>query len=99
MDLRETGCESVDGIYLTRDGTLWQVVMNMVMNLLGPLKKGRELLDQMGDCQRLKKGSAPWNCFIFSRIMHLELDAHSCMYVRCILATQIKCSLWSGILF
>jgi len=60
MDLRETGCESVDGIYLTRDGTLWQVVMNMVMNLLGPLKKGRELLDQMGDCQRLKKGSAPW---------------------------------------
>jgi len=33
MDLRETGCESVDSIHPTQDRVLWQVVVNTIINL------------------------------------------------------------------
>jgi len=32
VDLKEVGCSSVDGIYLTRDKFQWQAVVNTVMN-------------------------------------------------------------------
>jgi hypothetical protein len=33
MDLREIGCEDVDGMHLAQDRDRWWVLVNMVMNL------------------------------------------------------------------
>jgi hypothetical protein len=33
-DLRETGCEGDQRIYMAQDGIHWQVVVNTVMNLI-----------------------------------------------------------------
>jgi hypothetical protein len=33
MDLKETGCQDVDWIYVVQDTVQWQAVVNIVMSL------------------------------------------------------------------
>jgi hypothetical protein len=54
-----------DYILLAQDRVERRAFMNTVMNLRVP-KKGRKFLDQLSDCQFLKKGWL-WDCIIPGR--------------------------------
>jgi hypothetical protein len=58
--LWKIGWGSVDWIHVAQVRNQWQGSCEHG-NELSDSIKGRELLDQLSDCQLLKKDSAPWN--------------------------------------
>jgi hypothetical protein len=60
MDLKGTGCEGIDWVQMAKDR---DQVAGCCEHVNKPLvsMKGKKFLDQLNDCQLLKKDCYPWN--------------------------------------
>ena len=68
---KERGCLGMDYSSLTQDRDKWRAVVSTVMNL--SLIKCRGFCDLLRNCELLKKGFAPWSCFVHWLVGYLLL--------------------------
>jgi hypothetical protein len=60
MDLRKTGTDGTNWIWLVQDRVQWQAFVSTVMNLQVPYRK-QLLFDKLSDYQLFKDYSVPWS--------------------------------------